>query len=561
LACVVAGGVLAAMTAAPGAAGAESDSAASRPSFVVVIADDQTVAELDRMPYVGGRLRSQSIELDRFFASFPLCCPSRASFLTGRYAHNHGVLSNSEPEGGYYGLDHSSTLPVWLQAAGYRTGYVGKYMNEYGKHDRLEIPPGWEDWRSPVAFTIHAYYGYRLNEDGRLVDYGAAPRDYATDVMTEHAVELVEDSASDPRPLLLMVGYLAPHAAVGGVAGPGGTNCGPIPALRHAGAYAGEPLPRPPSFNEADVSDKPPAIRDRPLLEEAAIGRLTVRHRCRLEALLAVDEGVRRIVRALRRAGRLEQTYLIYTSDNGSYLGEHRISSGKGELYDAGTRVPLLVRGPGVAAGRSSHQPALNADLAPTLLDLADARAPSALDGRSLARTLVQRRARRGRPILLQSDAGTAVRTDAYLYMERAGGGRELYATRSDPFELENLQDSGRFRSRRLLLARLLERLRRCSGRGCRLAPRIRLRLPRALREGTPRCAGRKRRIAVSGADADLLARVRFRLRGRRTVDRRAPYRIRVRLARRDRRLRAWARTRDGRLRRVSSRIPRCRRR
>src|SRR5262245_9235995 len=268
--------------------------------------DDQTVESMGVMPNVKRLLADKGATFENSFVSFSLCCPSRATFLTGQYAHNHGVLSNKAPYGGYYALDGANTLPVWLQRAGYATALVGKYLNQYGLRNPREVPLGWTECHASVDPATYDYYGYMLNENGRLAHYGHDPASYQTDVYGRKAAEVVRRRAAAAAPFFLWVAFLAPHSG-----GPGKENRppdSPLPAPRHLGRFASRPLPRPPSFNEADVSDKPGGIRSRPRLDATRIARVAQRYRLRLESLLAVDDAVARIVAALKQSGELNNT-------------------------------------------------------------------------------------------------------------------------------------------------------------------------------------------------------------------------------------------------------------
>jgi N-acetylglucosamine-6-sulfatase len=220
------------------------------------------------------------------------------------------------------------------------------------------------------------------------------------------------------------------------------------------------------------VSDKPPVIRRRPRLKQWRIRALAEIHRQRLASLLAVDEGVARIVAALRETGELSGTLLIFTSDNGFMAGEHRVASGKVLPYEPSIRVPLLMRGPGLPRGARRDELVWNGDLGPTILDAAGASAPFPLDGRSLLDG-----ARDGRAILLEGPPKrgtngmprfTGLRTDRFKYVEHVWGAVELYDLRSDPDELDNLARSPAMHGVRERLARALERLRSCAGAACR---------------------------------------------------------------------------------------------
>ncbi|MDQ3894067.1 MAG: sulfatase, partial [Actinomycetota bacterium] len=425
-----------------------------RPNIIVIETDDQTDDSLRLMPNVNRLLVRQGVRFDSSFASFPLCCPSRATFLTGQYAHNHGVMGNSPPQGGYTKLDHSNTLAVWLQRAGYHTAHVGKYLNGYGqRRTRMQIPPGWSEWNGATTLP---YLGFTLNENGQLKTYPANQQNYQTDVLGRKAVEIIRRQVPSAKPLFMWLAFYAPHA--GAPADPddpivgrnqgrnrrgrnGGAMRGPSPAERHRNAFAGQALPRPPSFNEADVSDKPGAIRNRPLLSAAQIAGMTEMYQQRLESLLAVDEAVAGVVDALRASDELDNTLIVFTSDNGFMHGEHRIPSGKTVAYEPSARVPLVLRGPGVDRGRHVADLVANIDLTPTILDAANAKASRRIDGRSLLPLTRDRLADYGRDLLLETAAYSAIRTDRFKYVEYGTGERELYDLAADPYELVSRHD------------------------------------------------------------------------------------------------------------------------
>lgn len=441
-----------------------------RPHVVVIQTDDQDVGSLRVMPNVRELLTERGTTFSNYFATYPLCCPSRSTLLTGEYSHNHGVVSNTGPRGGFDALDHERTLPVWLSAAGYRTAHVGKYMNGYAKEASRTIPPGWDEWYTAVGGGH--MYDYRMVEKGptdsapRRVEYGSDTEDYQTDVFADRAVDFVERSADGPEPFFMLVDTLAPHQENIGFRGARN----PRPAPRHLGRFRGEPLPRPSSFDERDVSDKPSFVRGQSRLDRKTIDAMARLHRSRLESLLAVDDAVGRIVDALGAAGALEETVIVFTSDNGYLLGEHRFRQGKRKLYEESVRAPLVIRGPGFPAGVAHRGLAGNIDLAPTILELAGARAAGrSVDGRSLVQA-AQSGTGRGRSILLENGPGQArgVRTERWSYIEHAGGERELYDMRADPFQLQSLDGSRRHRGVERDLARELARLRDCAGAACR---------------------------------------------------------------------------------------------
>jgi arylsulfatase A-like enzyme len=258
-----------------GSANGESkSSSAVRPNVLVLMTDDQTVESMRVMPNVKTLIADQGVTFDNSFVSYSLCCPSRATFLTGQYAHNHGVWGNTAPNGGYYKLDSTNTLPVWLQRAGYQTIHLGKYLNQYGTRNPREIPPGWGQWYGTPDPSTYRYLNYQINENGNLVQFGNAAADYKTDVESRLAVDLISRQAADPRPFFMWVAFLAPHSGNPRDADDPSGIATPSPAARHKNRFANEPLPTPPSLNEADMSDKPAAMRNRPLLTPARLAAI-----------------------------------------------------------------------------------------------------------------------------------------------------------------------------------------------------------------------------------------------------------------------------------------------
>ena len=327
----------------------------ARPNIVVITTDDQTVESLRVMTNVHKLLAKQGTTFVNNFATFPLCCPSRATFLTGQYSHNHCVVGNSLTNG-LYNLDESNTLPLWLMSAGYTTAFVGKYMNGYGKQAPTAIPPGWSEWYAGVTM---AYRGHSMNRNGVLTRYGSAEASYQTDVFGRTAVDVVRRRAPESRPFFLWLSFFAPHAGSPvDPDDPPGLHT-PSPALRHRNAFAGEPLPAAPSFDEEDVADKPAALRNRPLFSSEDVAAITENYQQRLESLLAVDEAVGQLVAELRASGELDRTVIVFVSDNGFFHGEHRVPFGKYLPYEPSIHVPLVVRGPGVprGAGFGSRSP------------------------------------------------------------------------------------------------------------------------------------------------------------------------------------------------------------
>ena len=496
----------------------------TRPNIVVIETDDQTAASLRFMPNVNQLLVKQGVLFENNFASYPLCCPSRATFLTGQYAHNHGVRGNKPPLGGYVALDHTNTLPIWLQQAGYHTSFVGKYLNGYGEGIEGEInpeePPGWSDWnavvRTPGKATI-SYVGFTLNENGTLVEYPPNQANYLTDVFTRKAIEAINRGASSGSPFFLWLAHFAPH---GGLPvdpddnrGVKGVNLNPSPAARHKDMFSSERVPPSPAFNEADVSDKPHLISKLPRLTEAQMDAIHETYQQRLEALQAVDEGVAQIVQALRNARQLANTLIVFTSDNGLMHGEHRImpDAGKGYAYEPSTRVPLVMRGLDLPRGHHVADLVSNVDLAPTILALTKATPGRVQDGRSLLPLARDRLANFGRDLLLESSRFTAIRTDRYVLISHyRRSAWELYDLKTDRYELRSLHRDPKVRSLRAELARRLLDLGTCFGAFCLEDPHVRLRL-------TARSGGSVQADVVGG-DADWIATTRFYVGGKRVA-------------------------------------------
>ncbi len=551
---------------------------AAAPNVVVVMTDDQHQASLPVMANVESQLVDKGTTFENNFTNWPLCCPSRATFLTGQYAHNHHVLGNAPPDGGVNALDDSNTLPIWLRASGYHTVHIGKYLNGYGAdNDPTYVPPGWDEWYAGAVATQNVY-DYSLNQNGTLVQYGEAEADFKQDVFSNLAVDAINRRAP-AGPFLLTVMYTAPHS--GGPnnppLGPSDCNNAPKPAPRHATAFDSEPLPQGPSFNEADVSDKPALIQALPSIDSDDFANIQRRYRCRLESLLSVDEGVDRIIDALRASGELDNTLIIYTSDNGFFAGEHRVQSGKNRVYEEAIRVPLVIRGPGVPEGASVDDLAINADLAPTIVDAAGATARLTMDGRSLLPFAAHPSRLHGRALLLeqgnqadpedevQGTAYSAVRTARYKYVENRSGEVELYDLESDPFELQNQVANPAYDEVESAMAARLAALRNCSGDSCRATPALTLKLAPPTHQGGASCREPKDLLVrVRGSDAGKLTEVVFRvgskLSGR---DHSGPFRkeIRPRLLRDKRKpeIRAIADLVDGRKLSLQTRVRICR--
>lgn len=450
-----------------------------RPNFVLIVTDDEDVAIHEFMPKTKALIEEQGTRFESFFVSYPFCCPSRASILRGQYAHNTGVLGNEPPWGGYElfhdrGLENS-TLATWLQDAGYRTAMAGKYLNRYVPRSD-GVPPGWSDWY--VGGNAHRSYDYELNENGRIVRYGSAPHDYLNDVLTAKAAEVIRRAAVAEEPFFLYVLPYTPHSPS-------------IAAPRHAELFAGATLPRTPALGEADVSDKPALIRSLPKLDPARVAALENEYRRRLRSLQAIDDMVETLVDTLAASGLIDDTYVIYSSDNGFHLGQHRLPAGKDFPYEEDIRVPMVMRGPGVPKGARVDALVMNIDLAPTIAELAGVGTPDFVDGRSFLPLLggsdpawrhsilierqqletqlaaLARRQGLSEEQLERAAVFRGLRTASAIYVEYATGERELYDLVADPFQLANMAAEAEPAQLAAFSSRLAE-LAACAGEQCR---------------------------------------------------------------------------------------------
>ncbi|HZK15825.1 MAG TPA: sulfatase [Solirubrobacterales bacterium] len=537
---------------------------AEPPSFVVIQTDDQTLdglyatfsaypgaPETRAMPNTLDLIGKRGMAFNRYYVSYPLCCPSRVSLMTGRYAHNSGVKGNVQPNGGYFGFSfrgaYDHNIATWLQGAGYRTIHIGKFLNGYGDEpysDGRNVPPGWDAWHTVLnADTQHFFYGYTLNNDGVLSEpgvYGESgswetreygqrdepgcpfapvegrPCVYATDIFNWQAREEMLATSAE-QPFYMQLDYTAPH-------GDFRRPAGPEPAPRHYNWFKGKKLPhnRSEGLDEGNVSDKPYFIREASHLTPSDKRTYKVYWDKQLESLRSIDDGVKEIVDTLGQLHRLSNTYVVFTSDNGFFFGEHRLIGGKFLAYEPATHMPFLIRGPGIEPGASTGELAANVDIAPTILDLAGVSADKSLDGRSLTPYLRDPGLRSRRPILFESfvetsdveangaiassgegdggspggngstgavepEAGVSsaggdahasilapplnyegIRLGPYKYIAWPSGEKELYDINRDPNELNNIVKEPNFYPIRNFLHRQLRRFENCVGRECR---------------------------------------------------------------------------------------------
>ena len=423
----------------------ETDRQNGAPNVVLIFTDDQSPDSITHMPTVNNVLAAEGVEFSTAITTTPLCCPSRASMLTGQYAHNHGVLTNRVPNGSAVVFDDSSTVATWLHDNGYRTSYIGKYLNGYEEVDPYGyIPPGWDDWQVFMegSGTHRYYYDYTLNENGEMVDYGDKKKDYSADVMAEKAVDFIYESKD--QPFFLMMGFYGPHQPY-------------TYADRHEDMFRTDEqisARRPLNFNEEDISDKPEWMQP---VEIAEVNRMDQLYQRSLRTLMAVDDAVADILEALDCIGQSDNTLIIFVSDNGVTYGEHRLVNSKNCAYEECIQIPYVVYYPGeVEGGRMLDEPVLNIDLAPTIADVAGLPIPDSVDGTSLM-PLLQGGADDWRDAVLiehwpteEGFGGTipyyeAIRTAEWKYVRYETGELELYDLVNDPYEMQNLAGDAQY--------------------------------------------------------------------------------------------------------------------
>jgi N-acetylglucosamine-6-sulfatase len=504
-----------------------------RPNILVVMTDDMAATDVDVMPNVRRLLAKQGTTFTNAVDSFPLCCPARATFITGQYAHNHGLKGNFYPFG-WYGLkDRRNILPRWLQKSGYNTAAIGKWLNGYGALDgHGEIPAGFDKWRGLLDVSAYDYYNFVMNRNDKLkywgdkdfaqnlVDFanievtpnpgglagvlkklreefgpppytywGAEnPKDYSPDVTGQIAENLVRQERKSEDPFFIWWSPAAPHREDVSTTLMGRPGPDPRPAPRFETESENLLLPRPPSFNEADMSDKDSHFADTaPPLTQAQIDQLQLDYQGRGGSLMAVDEHVGDLVHTLRKTHQLKNTMIVFVSDNGWLQGEHRIPGDKFLPYEESLKVPLIIRGPGVPKGQKIKGQVSNVDFAPTLLDMAGAKPGRAMDGTSLLPAIANPKKTPNRAIEIEALARlfegdvpanewdrpyTGVRTDRYTYVVWTETEEvELYDRKKDPYELQSVADDPAYAEIRDHLAGKLAQLRDCAGKSCDVKP------------------------------------------------------------------------------------------
>ncbi len=458
---------------------AEAQAAASGPPNVLVIMiDDARLGDMSTLPTVRNLIGDAGATFSNAVAPFPLCCPARATLLTGQYAHNHGVLGNGDgfnPLGGFANFKDAHTLATWLNPD-YTTGWLGKYLNGYSG---TYIPPGWDVWKAP-GDNWSSYKPTTFNINGTIVNQ----TQYQTDLVGGFATSFINQYAPQQQPFFLVTSLLAPHTGspveaddpkkVFGTKANTYLTASVAPIYRDR--FASLPLDDDPSFNEADVSDKPnkPA-----LLPDWAIASLRETNAQRRESLLSAQDAVSNIITALQASGDLSNTYVIFLSDNGYMLGEHRLANNKSGPYEVSVRVPLLMRGPGIPAGTVVPQPVGQQDLARTVLAMTDhngANGTFVIDGKNLLPMVTDPSLNANRPIIIEAGPATTttttyryhgIRMPGWKYVERGGGAKELYNLTADPFELNNLAGKPANAAKQAEMKALLTQYKWCAGAQC----------------------------------------------------------------------------------------------
>lgn len=367
-----------------------AEPAVRKPNVVLIVADDLDTQLLPYLPNVRRLIGDEGATFSRFYVEQSTCCTSRATILSGQYVHNHHVEANAWPLGGFERWKQgreSTALPTWLQAVGWRTALMGKYLNEYPsprgfepenrEASRQYVPPGWDDWMVPVKGNAYAQVKYQLNVDGEVQPFST---DYLDSVLGEHLTSLVDgaagsDAAGSGSGFDLAAGgnllYYASYSPHSPYAHPAELD----------DQFTDVTYPRGASFDEADISDKLGMTRARPRISAAYAAEIDETFRDRIRSVQVLDRNVGELIEVLEQTGSLDNTYVMFTSDNGYTMGEHRRLIGKYNQFEETVRVPLMVRGPGITPGTVIDDVAGNADLAPTIAAIAGARAPYAVDG------------------------------------------------------------------------------------------------------------------------------------------------------------------------------------
>lgn len=420
-----------------------------RPNIIFILTDDQPYHTVQYMPTVRDVLIKQGINFENGFATTPLCCPSRASILTGEYAHNHKVYTDRMPLGGAPKFDDASSFAVWLKDAGYSTAYIGKYLNDY---DALQpygyIPNGWDEWDVFLGKNLNAdddtgnaqfYSDFSMSENGVIVNYNGGQSVFGADLITRKALDYISEKRDVP--FIMTLAYYNPHS-------PYFWAERDEDQFRSNSALQAESY-RPPNFMEKDISDKPKYLQD---LNPISVEKIDVTYKQILRSLLSVDDGVASILSALNKTGLDKNTIIIYLTDNGSTIGDHRLGVTKNCAYEACIHTPFIIYAPALFPARTDDHLVANIDLAPTFAELAGAKIPNSVNGMSLVPLLKDTNAIWRDSLLIEhwvTEEGVgskipefyAIRNSQWKYVEYSTGEKELYNLINDPYELDNIAD------------------------------------------------------------------------------------------------------------------------
>ncbi len=457
-------------------------------NLLVIMTDDQTLESVRVMSNVRTLLAEQGTTFSRYYVTTPNCCPSRATFYSGQYPHNNGVRDNVPPMGGalLFRAIEDESLGPWMQQAGYWTAHIGKYMNGYGDpnppyswDDGIEPQPGWDRWFSLIDPFTYTFYNYKVSVDGEERTYGTAPEDYQTDVLGQEVLDSIDAGVASGKPWFVSWMPVAPHIGQRErVPEPGEIpdSFTVVPAPRHLGMFANEPMFQAPSLvygaaaaSSEDLAGKPKMVQERATADEA----LSLSgYRAELESLQAIDEWIGRMYDKLEETGQLDSTVIVFASDNGLFHGQHGLWQ-KSLLYEEAVHVPLIVRGPGFPAGTTATQLTSNIDLAPTLLGIAGGEATRVLDGRDLRPLASDPAQGTDRALLLENwytftnTSTQAIRVGDWAYMEWSTGERELYDVGTDPYQMTNLASDPAYAQTITELSQRLGVMRSCAGATC----------------------------------------------------------------------------------------------
>lgn len=596
---VVAASAIVAVAAQPAAARTTSNTKDGKPNILVVMTDDQALSDIyaqttsgvKAMPNLASLVASQGVTFNNAVDSFPLCCPSRATFITGQYSHNHGVGGNFWPYGWYGMRDRANTLPAWLKSSGYYTALVGKWLNGYGAGKPAdkdvqgnslktggEVPVGFDNWNGMVDVSAYDYFNFEINQNGKLNAWGDSAyakaldnfaeiqvtsgsksisdvlnwanrffknpldpttygtqlaKNYSPDVTATVSDTIIKGQAKSKKPFFLWWSPASPHRedVDGGIRNGFRKNVhyegttatskvedktklipDPRPAPRYASlnwdwtritnkpsydaAPTGKPLQQ--QLQLADSLDTPRSLGSTALPTAAQFVRNN--YNGRLGAIKAVDDGIKKLVATLKATKQLDNTLIMFTSDNGWLQGEHRVPGDKFLPYEESIRVPFLMRGPGIPAGRQVNTLVSNIDFAATILDAAKATAGRTQDGISLLPGAKGTATIPSYTIGLEANAPLfadasmpqqwdqpyrGVRTDRWKFVTwceknepvadrnvqtcTPTGEQELYDLQADPYELNNLASNTSYADVKAALAAKMATLSACAGVACRI--------------------------------------------------------------------------------------------